>query len=370
MEDVYMYFSKKYASFISLVLVVVMLVATTNNVCGQEVITHKNYITADELNFQENEDNSSFTLKTNHMKEDNTLYNWSIKNNNTISLVIKGIIDNEETYSKDFTITFSELQQYNPNIDLKQITNNDIIEYIKYLYNENYTNCVQQARSIEKNTMNTMSATDVLVPVFTASEFAGAFGAALLSFLAANWAIIVIVLVIAAVIVSAALLFDYLHQKCAHSYSLVKTPSLHKHIAIEDIRAIRRPENKFAAYYSPSQNVMLVVYNISKGYRGNVNSDMNTDSKITQSYDMNNFDLTGFKLLVLYDFGDDEKDPTKVFHAEVRYGIWATRAIERFRYTNKMIKQIWPVQSIDQKYAGPIPLQYQRRLPWEQLLKK
>ncbi|MCT4688377.1 hypothetical protein [Vallitalea sp.] len=363
-----MIFNNNLKKLLSFILAFAIVISITNNSYAKVPLTNKDFITAEELVFEENvktDEYSSFELKTEYMQEDKTVYNWKVNDDtSSITLVMKGIQNNVETYSQEFLIYLDEIKSFNPNINLTTINNNDIIEYIKHLYSENYsTNIdltynnkdisdVTNESSLDKYDM--VDGSYVLQPIFNTYLFAGAFGAALLSFLTANWAIIVAVLVIAVVVITTAyMLYNYLKKTCTDTEDMHETVSLHKHIALEDVREIRRPQNKLAAYYSPSCNNMLVVYRVPIGFKATLNGLMSADSRFTREYTLKDYDIGAFKLLVLYDFKTN-----KIFHAEVRFGLFANKAIEKFRYYNSMIQQIYPEQKIDLKYNNPCPNEY------------
>lgn len=118
--------------------------------------------------------------------------------------------------------------------------------------------------------------------------------------------------------------------------------SFDKHIDRELTSSIIKKKQPLGLYYSRINKTALITYVIGSGVKGNLNRDYNAHS----TYQLQNFDLSGAKLFVLYSL----KNHT-LFHAHIRLFRDDT---ETMRYANKMSFQILPYMYFDDKYEiGP-----------------
>ncbi len=358
---------KKVNRVISLVLVLVLLVSTINTPVVAEV-DKQEFLKASELNFEtivDNNEQIQIQLKTQYMQEDRIVYDCFVdKDTNSVKVDMIGYDNGEESYSEPFSFSIEELQENRTDLTIENINANDIIQLLRnsyeggaeqfetIVYDENNSESIVDIEAYEeiRNTndeevVNSMSSAyaDVaygLVPV-------GSLAAALLTFLSANWALIAVVLVIIVAVGTAYLLYEYL-QTMSYTQEYEYAKSSRKHMSETFVkRMVKRKSNVIEEYYSLKQNRTLLVYNITKGTRADVNKYIGTKSTWTQKYELTNFDLTGFKLLVLIDM-----DNSEIFHVELRYGSYARKQIEHLRYNSDLSLQLLPIVKYDPKYEN------------------
>lgn len=170
-------------------------------------------------------------------------------------------------------------------------------------------------------------------------------------FLITNWQTILIGGLVVAGCVAAYMLYDWLMANVLDTtVNYNTTYSASKHMADSLVTTIVNPNNTPAeVYFNPYNGKTLIVYNIG-GISGPVNRYLYKDHG---TYAYPNYNLSGYKIFVLYDPLD-----AQLFHAHVRYGTKASQEVEYMRYDNNLIMKLFPVPvSIDLKYldSNPIP---------------
>mgnify|MGYP000943451895 CR=1 FL=1 len=213
--------------------------------------------------------------------------------------------------------------------------------------NDFYQTTSNLTNRISDNEDAEIMALPVLLVPYTAAALS-----ALYSFIVANWSTIAIAGIATAGVYNADSLYEYLRTKLFNiEIAYILTSSAVKHMSGATINNIvKRNNSPIQIYYGPSTDKFLLVFNIPNGLTGAVHDYLN---KTGAPYTYPSYNLTGYKLLVLFNPGNKQ-----LYHAHLRYSNYANQDIEYMRYHNKLTMRLLPtpVQTNNQYLQqNPIP---------------
>ncbi len=117
--------------------------------------------------------------------------------------------------------------------------------------------------------------------------------------------------------------------------------SSEKHLSKNCLDTVRK-NAPTELYYSPRQVVFMAIFDVPKDLKCDINALMDQDSQKSKTYSNKNYNITGYKLFVLYGFDVQTGTKNQIFHAHLRTNAKALIETTFLRYKNQLTWKILP----------------------------